>query len=144
MAMNFGAGYNYYQPTYNALQNTQQRLSQLEAQYNQPTLQSPSQGIRALLVTNKEEATACQIPLDGTPTIFYNKAQNEIYIKQISMQTGLPEFQQFVLSSTATTNKTIEDSICKKDITALSTKIDSLYDLLTKKDKNKKGEDNAK
>lgn len=94
--------YSGYQ--FNPMLPVQQRLAQMETQYpqftqqptQQPAQQPSGQGARALLVLNRNEAEAQQVPTDGTITVFINNADNELYIKRLG-NMGLLEFKTYTL-----------------------------------------------
>lgn len=114
-----------------------QRLNQLEQQYPQYAQPQQQQNFfRAFPVTNMEEANATQVAIDGTPTFFYNASKNEIYLKRISMQTGLAEFQKFAIVEQPTKG----EKACNCNINyseqfqAINNKLDGLYSILGKKE----------
>lgn len=116
-----------------------QRLNQLEQQYPQYAQQQPQQVqnfFKTMPVTNMEEANATQVAIDGTPTFFYNASKNEIYLKRISMQTGLAEFQKFQLVQAPSSNeKTCScNNTYNEQFKAINDKLDGLYSILGKKD----------
>lgn len=82
---------------YNPMMNAQQRLAQMEQQYsqlaqqnqpyhpmNQPTLQQPG-FLKGRAVTSIDEAKAALIDLDGTPNIFTDFANGNIYVKYTNL-----------------------------------------------------------
>lgn len=99
---------------------TQQRLAQMEALYPQYTM---PQYVRASLVMNKEEANAQQVAMDGSVSLFLNKATNEIYAKKLG-SNGFPEFYTYVLADTKAQKDTFTD--LKADIENLKAKIEEL------------------
>lgn len=128
---NYNMGTGYINPYY-------QRLNQLEQQYPQfAQAQQPQQNFfKTLPVTNMEEANATQVAIDGTPTFFYNASKNEIYLKRISMQTGLAEFQKFAIVQQPTTKE--KGCSCSngynEQFKTINDKLDALYSILGKKD----------
>lgn len=71
--------------TYNPYYTPQQRLQQMEQQYanyTQSQMQPQPQGFRVIPVANIEEANATPVDTIGdTPSFFFNRAKNEIYLK---------------------------------------------------------------
>lgn len=109
--------------------NPQARLEQLISQYpqyfNQGMQQSiaPQQGYRTILVSNIDEANAT--PVDSSGTIFfYNRSQNEVYLKQIDASGSAP-LQKFVLASTVVAEKPTKVSY-DKDFKTINEKLDEL------------------
>lgn len=94
----------YYNPV---MQNAQQRLQMMEAQYPQfanpsatPYQQqspyqasvnqnSPSLMIKGRPVSNEEEANAAMIDFDGSLFIFPDKAHGKIYTKQLGLDGNI-------------------------------------------------------
>lgn len=114
----------------NPYMNPQARLEQLINQYpqyfNQGIQQgiTPQQGYRTVLVSNIDEANAT--PVDSSGTIFfYNRSQNEVYLKQIDA-TGSAPLQKFILASTVTSEKPVKSVSYDKDFKTLNEKIDGL------------------
>lgn len=133
--MNFSGGYNGYNPYMTA----QQRLAQMEAQYPQfaqaPALPQPA-GFKTIPVANIDEANATQADMSGNPMFFYNKGQNEIYVKQLNLQSGLANFQTYKLAQapSANENTSIGVNISEKQYKVLTDKLDALYSMLANKD----------
>lgn len=100
--------------------NPQQRLAQMEALYPQF---APSQFVRASIVMNKEEANAQQVAMDGSISLFLNKATNEIYAKKLG-SNGLPEFYTYTLANTEAQKDTFTE--LKEEITALKAKMEEI------------------
>ena len=84
-------GYAPYYPSYlmNALQ--QNYANQLQQQ------QGFQNGIRVILVSNEDEAKATPAEQNGNPIIFLNKSLNEIYMKELNLQTKAAPLQVFKL-----------------------------------------------
>ena len=62
-----------------------------------PIMQPQNNGSRILQVSNREEATATPVDLiNGTPTFFYNKGKNEVYLKQFDVPTGTATLKTFI------------------------------------------------
>lgn len=89
-------------PNNNLLMNPQQRIEQLVTQHPQYFNQNMQQAVgvqngwRVILVSNIEEANATPVDLSGNPLFFFNRATNEIYMKQLD-QTGAAPLISFVL-----------------------------------------------
>jgi len=115
--MNYGAGY------YNPISSAQQRLNALEQQYPQYAQQPV---LNAVPVTDIAEANAYRVDLSGTPTIFYNRGKNEIYLKKINSQSGGADFLKFTLAECPMPEKVQKE----ENLQTLSSKIDGLYSLL--------------
>lgn len=131
---------NFNQPFgFNPMLTAQQRLSQMEQQYPQFASQQPQVGFKTLPVTNKEEANATQVDINGTPTFFYNQAKNEIYIKRINLNTGLAEFLIFRRLDEPLSEVNVSGNMFsyEKELQALNEKLDTLHSILTQ---NKKAE----
>lgn len=80
------------------MQNTQQRLQMMEAQYPQfasnPNMgynQQPSsqQMLKGRPVSNEEEANAAMIDFDGSLFVFPDKAHGKIYTKQLGLDGNI-------------------------------------------------------
>lgn len=105
-----------------AIQNAQQRLQMLEAQYpqyanpNQPyvtqqqsTMQSPIQQIiKGRPVSNEEEANAAMIDFDGSLFVFPDKAHGKIYTKQLGLDGNIV-FLKYSIDSQAATQPVKEE-----------------------------------
>lgn len=100
----------YYQPYQGNMMNPypnhfvqamQQNYGQPQQQQQittQPPIMTPQNNANKIIpVSNKEEATASPVDLvNGTPSFFYNKEKNEVYIKQFDVPTGKGIFKTFV------------------------------------------------
>ena len=119
--------YNYYNP----YQSPQQRLAQMEQQFQQFAQPTP-QGFKVVPVTNIEEANASQVDLQGNPIFFYNKGKNEIYLKQFNIQTGLADFYVFAKAQAPANEVKPVDSInaYEKEFKAINDRLDGLYSIL--------------
>lgn len=129
--------------------NPQARLEQLINQYpqyfNQGMQQNinPQQGYRTVQVSNIDEANAT--PVDSSGTIFfYNRSQNEVYLKQIDASGSAP-LQKFVLASTVANEKPTKVSY-DKDFKTINEKLDELQSSVNNfiKPEEVKGGKNAK
>ena len=101
--LNYNMGY--------PMMTAQQRVMQMESYY------------KTIPVTNKEEANATQVDINGFPTFFFNQATNEIYMKKINLQTGLADFYVFKRAEQILPK---ENTSYEKDFKALNDKIDNL------------------
>lgn len=82
-------------------QPSQQQTQQNNSITTQPPIMQPQSNIRndakMLYVGNKEEATATPIDLVyNTPTFFFNRGANQVYMKQYDSTTGNAIFKTFV------------------------------------------------
>ena len=113
---------SFNQPYY-PMMTAQQKVMQYE------------QGFRVLPVTNKEEANATQVDIQGTPTFFFNSAKNEIYMKRVNLQTGMADFFIFQRLESPTNEVNVSDSINyqKETFEAIMDKLDSLQEMLREK-----------
>lgn len=108
---------------------TQQRLAQMETMYPQYAMPTP---VRASIVMNREEANAQQVAMDGSISLFLNKATNEIYAKKLGAN-GLPEFYTYSL---VTTTKNDIYAELKEEIKELKAKVEGLIDVKSADDAN--------
>ena len=53
------------------------------------------QPINCRPVMSREEAAAAQVPFDGSPYVFLNLPQGEIYVKQFDFNTGMTGFTAY-------------------------------------------------
>lgn len=94
----------YQQPYYNpSMQNAQQRLQMMEAQYppyspnlgmqfNQPNFNSQNMStpmIKGRPVANEQEANAAMIDFDGSINVFVDKTHKKIYTKQLGLDGNI-------------------------------------------------------
>ena len=66
--------------------------------YNNPfmPIQQPQQQFyKVLPISNRKEADNIPVDLSGHPTYFHNQTNNEIYVKQFDVRTGLATIQEF-------------------------------------------------
>ena len=113
----------YPSPT---IQNAQQRLQNLEAQYPQfaanPTVGyiTPQQGIlKGRPVSNPEEANAAMIDFDGSLYVFPDKAHGKIYTKQLGLDGNII-FLSYSLDTkpenkTSTPTETVPNNFATKE-----------------------------
>lgn len=121
---------------FNPYMTPQQRLNYMEQQYPQfaqQPIQQPTQELVTIQVTNKDEANAFRVDPNGTPTLFYNAGNNEVYLKRTNRQTGLADFQIFkkveiAQQPEATSNISIN---FEKELKSLNDKVDGLYSLFS-------------
>ena len=115
MTMNFNGGYGY-----NPYYNTNNQLNGFSTQYsqNQPSI---------IFVSNVAEVNATKPDVTGKPLFFYNKAEEEIYIKQYDNMglAPLKTYKLVVAENTTTTNPIIDS------IKGLNDKLDDIKKLLT-------------
>ena len=112
---------------YNLYQNMQ------PSYYNALQQQHIQNGNMVIPVSNKEEATATPVDLvNGTPTFFYNKGKNEIYIKQFDVRSGAATVKTYI--QLERDNKPDNESknnfdinSLKKDMDYLKSGMDSLH-----------------
>ena len=124
--MNFSSPFGY-----NPMLTAQQRLAQMEQQFI-PQQQSQI-NFKAIPVTNREEANATPVDINGTPTFFYNQAKSEVYIKRVNLNTGLAEFLIFgrLEEPLSEVNVPVNSFSYEKDFQALNEKLDTLHSILT-------------
>lgn len=96
--------YPYNNP---AIQNTQQRLQMLEAQYPQMGSSFPPQTtmqqtaapvLKGRPVSNEQEANAAMIDFDGSLFVFPDKAHGKIYTKQLGLDGNII-FERYSIDS---------------------------------------------
>ena len=91
--------------------------------------QAPNYQFKMMLVSNIEEANATPVDtLNGLPSFFYNKAQNEIYLKQFNSVSGGAIFQTYKLQLAENQAKPVDPY--EAQFMAINEKIDGLYSLL--------------
>lgn len=118
---------------FNPYMTPQQRIAQMEQQYNMNFAQQPvqtvqQQGYKLVTIGSIEEAKAAPVDtINDTPSFFFNRGKNEIYLKQYNSQNGLPIFCTFQLVQEPTNevNKKTEPNIYENNFKALNDKIDS-------------------
>ena len=104
----------------------------------QPPIMQPqaSVGSKIIPVSNREEATASPVDLiNGTPSFFYNKEKNEVYIKQFDVPTGKGVFKTFIeLQPVEEPITEVKEQVSinsyKEDFRYLKDGIDGLYRVL--------------
>lgn len=127
---------NMYQSPYDRLANMEQQAYPQAPNYQQPQTYQ----LKMIPVSNIEEANATPVDtLNGFPSFFYNKAQNEIYLKQFNNVSGGAIFQIYKLQMAENKTKPIDPY--EAQFRAINDKIDGLYSLLRPNEqKKKKGE----
>ncbi len=137
---------NYINPYYQNWGYPSHFVNAMQQQYNTPqqtqqVQQQTQQVVNAVIpVSAKEEATATPIDLiNGTPTFFYNKGKNEIYLKQFDVKTGAAVLKTFIqLEGDSMPEKAskidLDIDTYKKDINYLKSGIDSLHKMLAEND----------
>ena len=96
-------------------------------QSNMSRINIPQQSLRILQVSNIAEANAT--PVDSlSPTFFYNKAENVIYMKQID-QTGAAPIRTFKLQAI---EEPLQSNLYENDFKAINDSLDSLSSKLDK------------
>lgn len=137
---NTGYGMNPYQQ-----QLAQNRLNQMEQQYNVGTYQPNNyqmqnnqqmgtmQVLKGRPVSSYDEAKASMIDLDGSLFVFTDIANNCIYTKQILLD-GSAELKTYVLQEQKQNGETNEGYVLKKDfdtiIRELRKQIEGLKEVL--------------
>lgn len=114
-----------YQNPYDRLANMEQQAYSQSPAYQQPQ----SYQLKMIPVSNIEEANATPVDtLNGFPSFFYNKAQNEIYMKQFNNVSGGAIFQTYKLQMIENPPKQVDPY--EAQFRAINEKIDGLYSLL--------------
>lgn len=122
---------NAVQQTYGLQQPQQQAIQQTQPIQN---------GMNIIPVSAKEEATATPIDLvNGIPTFFYNKGQNEIYLKQFDVQTGTATLKTFIQTGhdskpNVESKSDFDINTYQKDMDYLKAGIDGLYKIFSSKE----------
>jgi len=100
--------------------------------YPQPQQMTPQvnsiQTYKIIPISNKNDTNAAIADFNGTPIYFHNQSNNEIYIKQFDVKTGVTTLQEFkrVESPLSDDKDTNNVNIYKNDFQSLNDKIDSL------------------
>lgn len=115
----------YYNPYQERLANMEQQAYSQVPNYQQ----TQSYQLKMIPVSNIEEANATPVDtLNGFPSFFYNKAQNEIYMKQFNNVSGGAIFQIYKLQMAE--NPTKQADPYEVQFRAINEKIDGLYSIL--------------
>ena len=119
------------------MQNTQQRLQMMEAQYPQfasnPNMlynQQPSnqQMLKGRPVSNEEEANAAMIDFDGSLFVFPDKAHGKIYTKQLGLDGNII-FLKYTLDNAAAPSKEVTPVASSEDYVTKSELSKSIEDM---------------
>lgn len=128
---------NAMQQNYAQQQSQQAQPQNQQTITTQPPIMQPQANIGKIIpVSNREEATASPVDLiNGTPSFFYNKEKNEVYIKQFDVPTGKGVFKTFIEIQPIEeprTEVTEQEKInpYKEDFRYLKDGIDGLYRVL--------------
>lgn len=114
----------------NPIQPQVQPQQQQQTISTQPPILQQQTGIKIIPVSNREEATGTPIDLvNGTPTFFYNKSKNEIYLKQFDVPTGTAVFKTY--GEMQIIEEPVEQqNDYKKELHYISEGIDNLHRML--------------
>ena len=102
----------------------------------QPPIMQPANNTRntakMVYVGNKEEATAMPVDLVyNTPTFFYNRGTNEVYMKQYDSPTGNAIFKTFAEIQPVAEQTTVEaTNPYQRELKSIREGIDGLYRIL--------------
>ena len=111
------------------MQNAQQRLQMMEAQYPQfasptpgyPQPQQPQSQIKGRPVSNEEEANAAMIDFDGSLFVFPDRAHGKIYTKQLGLDGNII-FLKYSLDTGAAPPRPISEPVPSVDLSGYATK----------------------
>lgn len=134
--------YNQYDPSLSA----QQRMAQMQQQYPQympPQPPQPQQqpqavqqrGFIVIPVTSEDEAKASPVDtVNDTPSFFFNRGKNEIYLKQFNRPTGGANFETFTLvpSNLSGSNEQKKVNPYQESFNVINDKLDRLYSMFNK------------
>lgn len=137
----------YFNPALQQAVATPQPQTQQQQITTQPPIMQPqNNGSRILQVSNREEATATPVDLiNGTPTFFYNKGKNEVYLKQFDVPTGTATLKTFieVVSEPETNNEQVHN-VYEEELKTIREGVERLYGMILpltqERHPNKKGE----
>ena len=106
-------------------------------------IQNQPQNYRIIPITNKNEINSFVADFNGTPLYFHNQSNNEIYVKQFDIKTGITTLQEFKRTDIPVDEvKEPDKNIYEKDFKNLNNRLDELYKLLKSENEekvNKKG-----
>ena len=130
--------YSYYQPQFYGHPNTFANAVQQpytpqpqQAQSPQINTQVLQPATKIIQVSSKEEATGTPVDLiNGTPTFFYNKGKNEIYLKQCDISSGTPIFKTYAEVQTEVKEIKLATNY-EKELQHISEGVDSLHRILS-------------
>lgn len=100
---------NYYPGNYNNYASTMQQI------------------IDCRPAASREEASAAQVPFDGSPHVFLNLPQGEIYVKQFDFNTGVSAFSTYTKQIPAPPPK----FATQEDLERLTAEIERMRGLIT-------------
>lgn len=121
----------YFNPALQqAVSSPQQAQQQITTQ--PPIMQPQNNTSRILQVSNREEATATPVDLiNGTPTFFYNKGKNEVYLKQFDVPTGTATLRTFIEVENETENNTEKShNIYEEELKTIREGVERLYGMI--------------
>ncbi len=90
----------------------------------------------ALPVANIKEAETAPIDISGNPVLYFNRVENEIYLKQFDMATGKTFFGKYIFAVAPVKEEPKDD--VKEMLNLLNEKYDYLYRMFTEKETNSK------
>lgn len=119
MTMNFNGGYGM-PPYYPQQQPPMQQQAQT------------TQAYRIIPVSSKNDTNAAIADFNGTPIYFHNQSNNEIYIKQFDLKTGVTTLQEYKRVEPPVSDKkdVVKVNTYENDFKAINDRLDGLYKLL--------------
>lgn len=99
--------------------------------YTQPVTPQPQVQYKMTQVTSRNEADATIPDVSGAPTFFFNRGTNEVYLKQMDLQTGMAMFKEYIEKPVEQTPVETKPVV---DITTLNEKLDAIKALLEHSD----------
>lgn len=142
---NYSQPYSYQPGMYDAMAPYQNRLYQMQQQYQQtqPTQQEPQQNIICRPVASLEEARAIQTDFSGALMILPDVSHSMIHTKRLDYNTGSAVFNTYRLEQPAQAVQEIAVPVVEyapmSEVNALKAKIDELEAMLSEKPKTVKG-----
>lgn len=127
----------YYDPSLSA----QQRMAQMQQQYPQYMPQQPPQpqpqivqqrSFAIIPVTSEDEAKASPVDtVNDTPSFFFNRGKNEIYLKQFNRQSGGANFETFTLAQSNLSGGNEQNNInpYQENFDVINAKLDRLFSM---------------
>lgn len=104
--------------------------------YQNPYMFNNSIPYRVMPISNIEEVNRTPVDFNGSPTYFHNQTNNEIYVKQFDVRTGLSNLQVF--KRQVETDKDINPY--ERKFEAINQRLDALAELFDKQEeKNANG-----
>lgn len=95
--------------------------------YTQPVTPQPQVQYKMTQVTSRNEADATIPDVSGAPTFFFNRGTNEVYLKQMDLQTGMAMFKEYIEKPVKQAPVETKPVV---DITILNEKLDAIKALL--------------